>query len=108
MIVTRAETAQQYPPLIGLAISVGVSEEEQLRAVAHVRAAIADFQSGWNHQTVRKNRGLVTAAISVGVFEDQHLVVGHLAGFDLRIHGAANHPEPPPCVKAHLNWLHDT
>ena len=74
--------------------------------MADIRTAIAKFETGGNHQAVGEDRGLVAAPVAVRVFENQNLVVRHLAGLDLRIDRAADDPEPPARIEANLNRFH--
>src|SRR5262249_42896856 len=50
--------------------------------------------------------GPVAAPIAVGVFEDEHFIVRHLAGFELRINGAPDDPKASARVEANLNRLY--
>ena len=43
--------------------------------------------------------------VALGVFEDDDLVVGLLAGLDLRVNLARRHPEPALRVEVHLDRL---
>ena len=47
------------------------------------------------------------AAIVVAIFEHQHFVVGRLTRFELRVNRAADHPQSPLGIEAHLNRLDD-
>src|SRR3989454_7835840 len=105
MIVARAKTAQDDATLVGFVVAVGVLQMQQLGALANVRAAVPQFDSGGDHQTVREDSRFVAAPVAIGVFEDEHLVVWHLTGFNLRIDRAADDPQPPARVEAHLNWF---
>src|SRR5439155_24289427 len=53
--------------------------------------------------TVSENGRFVAAPVAILVFEDENPVVRHLAGFNLRIHRAADDPQPPARVEAHLD-----
>src|SRR5439155_22200713 len=103
MIVARAKTAQDDTTLVGFVVAVGVFQVQQLGALGDVRAAITQFDASGNHQTVRENSRFVAAPVAIGVFEDEYFVVWHLAGFNLRIDRAADHPQPPARVEAHLD-----
>jgi hypothetical protein len=87
MIVARAETAQQQLALVGPAVAVGIRHQPELRALTHVgRIPLArrDLEPGGNHQAVGEHRGLVGAAVSVRILEDDDLVVGRLARLEQR------------------------
>ena len=109
MIVTGAEAAEHDGLLIRHVVAVGVAQVKQLRAFAEVTAARVAIQldAGGNHQPAREDGGLVRRAIVVGVFEDDDFVIGHFAGLELRIDGAADDPEPAARVPAALDGLHD-
>src|SRR5207248_8587192 len=88
-------------------IAVGILQEQQFGAVADIRAAIAQFDAGWNHQVVGKDRGPVAPPVAIGVFQDEHLVVRRLSRFDLWIDRAADDPQSPTRVEANLDRFHD-
>src|SRR5262245_6575826 len=99
MIVPRSKSAKQNPPLVGLAIAVRVTQMNQLRRVADVTSAVAQFEAGRNKKAVGEHGGFVGAPVAVGVLENHDLVIGHLAGFELRIDGAADDPQSSARVK---------
>ena len=103
--VFGAKPREHDPPLVGLAIAVGVGQVQQLGAVRDVRAAIAGGHAGGDEQAIGKNSGLVGLAVAVGVFEHQHLVVRLLAWGDLRIDLARGHPQASGRIEVDLNRL---
>jgi hypothetical protein len=80
VIVAGAESAQQHTAFVRFVIAVGVAQMQQLRAVANIRAAIAQLQTGGNHQAVGEDRGFIAAPISVGVFKNEILSFGTCPG----------------------------
>src|SRR5439155_7234421 len=75
--------------------------------MSNVGAAIAQLDAGGNHQAIGENGGSDAAPVAVRVLEDEDFVVWHLTGFNLRIDRAADDPQPPARVEAHLNWFDD-
>src|SRR5689334_17495713 len=73
--------------------------------MADVSAAMSYFNAGWDHKPVREDRGLIANAVMIGVLQDQNLIVGRLAGLELRVDSTADHPNPAPGIKAHLDRL---
>ncbi len=110
VVVAGAESAQDDLALVGTPVAVGVAEEEEFGAVAEVTpAAVGErFDAGGNHQAVGEDSRLVTAAVAIGVFEDENLVVRFLARFDLRVDGAADDPEAAAGVESHLDRFDDS
>src|SRR5262245_53562895 len=78
---------------------------DQVGAVGDVDAAVAGLQSSRNEQSVGEDGDLVGLAGALAVFEDDDLVVGLLAGLDLRVGLAARQPEPAGGVPVHLDRL---
>jgi hypothetical protein len=78
---------------------------DQLRAVGDVRPAVARLDAGGDQEAVGEHGGLVGLAVAGGVFEDDDLVVGLLAGLDLRVGLARGDPEPALRVEVHLDRL---
>ncbi len=70
---------------IGLEVSVGIAQVQQLCRVGDIAAIVAGSDSGGDQQSAGKDGGLVGSAVSVGVFDDQDAIVGDLAGFDLGV-----------------------
>ena len=108
MIVAGAKPAQHHASLVRFSIAVGILQEQQFGAVTDIRAAIAQFDPGWNHQAVGKDGGPVAPPVAIGVFKDEHLVVRRLSRFDLWIDRAADDPQSPTLVEANLDRFHDT
>src|SRR5213596_1339004 len=107
MIVARAKTAQDNATLIGFVVAVGILQMQQFGALPDVRAAIPQFDASGNHQTVGEDSRFVATPVAIGVFEDEHFVIWHLARFNLWIDRAADDPQPPARVEAHLNRFND-
>jgi hypothetical protein len=84
---------------------VGIAEEDKIGAVGNIHAAITGRNARWNEKSVSIDRGFVGAAFTVGVFEDDHLVVLRLARFDLRVGFAAREPKSAGGVEVHLDRL---
>ena len=103
--VFGAEAGEDDAALIGFAVAIGVGQVYEVGAVGDVNAAIARFQAGWDEQAVRENGHFVGAAGTLGIFEDNDLVVGLLAWLDLRVSLAASDPEPAASVEVHLDRL---
>ena len=92
MIVARAEAAQDHAPFVRPVITVAILQKQQLGPLADVGAAISQFDAGGNHQAVSEDDRFVAAPVAVRVFENENSVVRRLAGFNLRIHRAADDP----------------
>ncbi len=103
--VLGAEPGEDDAAAVGLAVAVGVAEVEQLGAVGDVGAAVAGLDAGRDEQAVGEDGGPVGAAVAVAVLEDEHPVVGLLAGRDLGIHLGADDPEPSLRIEVHLDRL---
>ena len=101
--VFGAEAAEDDAALVGLAVAVGVAEVEEFGALGDVGAAVAGRDAGGNEQAVGEDRGFVGAAGASGVFEDDDLVGGGLAGLDLRINLGAGDPEAAGRVEVHVD-----
>jgi hypothetical protein len=88
VIVARAEAAQHDLASVGAAVAIRVRHQPHLRPltdIARVAGTRRDLKPHGNHEAIGEHRGLVRAPVAVGVLENDDLVVGFLAGFDLRI-----------------------
>ncbi len=101
------EAGEDDAAVVRLAVAVGVLEEQQFRAGADVGSAVAGGDAGRDEEAVGEDRGRVGGAVVVLVFDDQDLVVGDLARFDLGVDFAGDDPEPPLRVEVHLDRLGD-
>ena len=108
MGIARAKAPQHDAPLIGLAVAIRVFEKKQFGALTNVNSSVAQFDARRNKKALSEDGGFVGLAITIGVFEDNDLVVRHLARLDLRIDRAADHPEAAARIKPHLNRLDDS
>ena len=106
MIVAGAEPTQHHAPLVRLAVTIVVLEEQQFGAVTDIRSIARDFEAGGNHQPIGEHGRLVGTPVVIRVLQNKHLVVGLLARFDERINRAADNPQTAPRVEADLNRLH--
>src|SRR5689334_21390724 len=79
--IFQAEASQDDLLFIGFVVAVGVFEEQQVRSLADVNAAIAERQSGGKVQSIGEDRDFIRAAVVIGVFENFHLVTAFFARF---------------------------
>ena len=100
--VTGAEAAEDHPPLIGLAVAVGVLEEEQLVGRTHVHAAVAELEPEGHVQLVVEDGGPVGLPVVIGVLEHDDAVPRLFAGADLRVAGGGGDPQATVAVEADL------
>ncbi len=107
VVVFRAEAREEDAPEVGLAVAVGVLEEEEVGLAGHVRAAVAQFDPGGDEKVVRKDGALVGATIAVRVLEDDDRVGGALPGFELGEGLGAGDPDAPAVVEDHLHGIRD-
>ena len=103
--VARSETAEDHAPHVGLAVTVGVLEEEQLVGGPHVNAAIAEFKPEGHVELVVEHGGPIGSAVMVGVFEDDDAIARGLTGANLGITGGGGDPESTVAVEADLGGL---
>jgi hypothetical protein len=92
MRVFGTESGEDNAARIGLAVSVGVLEMQQLGAIHNVGPTVPRDHSGWNQQSIRKDRGLISLAIMIRIFEDQYFVVRSFAGLDMGVDLTAGNP----------------
>ena len=103
--VASSEPAEDHAPHIGLAVAVGVLEEEQLVGRSHVNATIAEFQPERHVELVVEHGRPIGAAVMVGVFQYNDAIVRSFAGTDLGIAGGGGDPESTVAVEADLGGL---
>ena len=104
--VARSEPAEDHAPHVGLAVAVGVLEEEQLVGGPHVNAAVAEFKPEGHVELIVEHGGPIGPAVMVGVFEDDDAIAGGFAGTDLGIAGGGGDPESTVAVETDLGGLH--
>jgi hypothetical protein len=102
--VPKPERRIRFAP-IAFAIAIGIGEVQQLGTVGHVATTIARQQPGGDEQAICEDGSLVSHANTLGVFEDDDLVVSLLPWFDLGIDFGRSNPEPTGCIEVHLDWL---
>src|SRR5690606_40940364 len=90
--IGSAETVQHFPQGIGIAVAVGIRQMKDLGGVCHIHASVSRQNPGWHGESLGKYGGLIGYAVAVGIFQDVHLVVGFLSGFQVWIGGAADDP----------------
>src|SRR5262245_41147050 len=105
--VFGAASAEQYLANVGLVVAVGVLEKRQVRHVGHVDAAVAKLERQRHVQVVRENGRFVSAAVAIGVFENDELVARFIARINVWIGIRAAHPHPPTRVETNLNRVGD-
>ncbi len=104
MGILGAEAGEDDAADVGLAITVGVGEVEQLMAGGDIDpAAVVGQDTGGNEDAFSKHGGLVGLAIAIGVFHHDHGVLGFLAGSDLGIDAGAGDPEASLVIPVHLD-----
>jgi hypothetical protein len=106
MIVARAEAAEHDTLFIGAIVAVRVLEKQQLGPLAHVSAAVAEFEPRGNHQPLGEDRRLVRVARVLRVLQNHDPVVRLLAGLELRVSRGAEHPQSAARIPADLDRLH--
>ena len=106
--VACPEPGEDYPTFIRLAVTVGIANMDEVAAVANVRAAMAEGKTGGHVKAVDVGGNLVRPAVTLGVLQNEQLVVGLRARLELRIGPRAEHPQPPAPVPAHTNRIGDT
>ncbi len=93
MRVFGPEPAKHHSPRIRFAVTVGIPQQQQPRPFGDITSISPDRgDAGRDQQPVGEHRVPVDAAVSVGVFQHDDLVIGHLPRFDLRINLAAGDP----------------
>src|SRR5258705_456596 len=105
MRIAGAEAAQDNTLVIGVKVSVGVSQVQQLRTATDIKAAIPMFKAGWDEQAIRENGGFIGAATSSCILKDNNLVIRLLSWLQLGINRAARDPEAALRVETHLDRL---
>jgi hypothetical protein len=75
-----------------------------MRFLRDIHAAVAELKRQRDLQVVGEDAGFVSAPVAVGVLEDDDLVVGFVAGINVRVGRRAADPKPAPGIPAHLNW----
>ena len=91
---------------VGLAVAVGVLEEEDVGRVGDPDAAVADGDARGDVQPLGEDGELVGLAVAVGVFEDLDAVPARPGG--LRgILEALGDPDPAPLVERHRDRVDD-
>ena len=78
MRVLATEAGEHDAPFVGVVVAVGVPEEEQVRLLADVDAAVAAEDRAAHVEALDEDGALVGGAVVVGVFEDDDAVAGNL------------------------------
>ena len=104
--VVAAEAGDDDLALVGLAVAVGVLQEENVGRVGDPHAAVADGDARGNVQSVGEDGELVDLAVAVGVFQDLDAVAAR-PGRVPRIFEALGDPDPAPLVERHGDRIDD-
>ena len=97
MGVTGAEARKDHPPLVGVAVAIGIAQVNQLASkLADVDSAIAQCQAGRHEQSLGKAVELVGAAVAIGVFANQDVIVGRRSQESTADSSAHKVPTPGP------------
>src|ERR1041384_5830077 len=107
MRIARAESAQYHTAAVGVKISIGISEVQQLRTTANVKTAVAVLQTRRHQQAISENCGFIRVAIAVRVFQNDDFIIRHLARLELRVDSAASDPKPSSWIESHLDRFYD-
>ena len=86
-------------------VAVGVLQIEHVGPLRHDHALSPEFKPGWIVKIAGKCLHLVGAAVAVGVFQNQQLVVHSLVGTPVGIGWPGGHPQPSLGVKRHLHRI---
>ncbi len=103
--VLGAEAGEHDLALVGLLFAGRRAQVQEVGVVGDVDAAVAGFEAGRDEQAVGEHGCLVGFAHTLGVFEDDDLVVLLGTRFDLRVRFAARDPQPALGVEVHLDRL---
>ena len=101
--VFNAEAGEGELLEVGNIVAVGVFEKEDIRGLANVASAVGEFDSGGEVESLREDGRLIGSAIVVGVFENDDLVVGGIARFELGVGPGAGNPEAAFGIPSHVD-----
>ena len=106
MRVMRVEAVHENLHPVGVIIVVVIHQQAEVRLLRKINAFRGQLEADGQMQPARKNRLLVRAPVTVGVLEDEQLVVGPLiAGLVMRIRRHHRHPESALRVEGHLHGI---
>ena len=103
MAVARIEAAHDDLSFVGLAVSVGIDQVNEVRLLSNVSASVSDFEAGRKVKAVSEDRLLIRFAVSVGVFENEQLVVRLVRWLVLRVARHRRDPESPLRVECEVD-----
>ena len=84
-------------------VAIGVFEIEHVRPLGDDHALPPELKAGWVVEVIGKSLHAIGAAVAVGVFQNQQLVVHRLVGTPVRIGRPDGHPQPARGVEGHLH-----
>ena len=103
MSVVIVESADHDGFLIGLVVSIGVLEKNEIVSERNKHAMLGDFETHWDVDFVYEGDLPVSTAIVVGVLEDEDFVIGQRsADLMVGIGTHATNPKPAVVVECHL------
>ena len=102
--VVASETGQHDLPGVGLAVAVGVLEEEEVGRVDDPDAPPADRDPRGYVQTFGEDGELVHSAVAVGIFEDLDPVAARPRRLP-RVFEALGHPDAALLVEGHRDGI---
>ena len=105
--IGRIESVEHDLADVGLVVTVGIFQENEVRLLRDIEPAIGDLEAGRQMEAVGEHRLFVGLSVAVGVFEDQDLVVDRHAGEVLRVAGHRGDPEPALSVERHLHRVRE-
>ena len=104
--VGAAEAGRDDLAGVGLAVAVGVAEEEDVGRVGDPDAAVADGDARGDVEALGEDREPVGLAVAVGVLEDLDAVAARSGGA-AGIFEALGDPDPPALVEGHGDRVDD-
>jgi hypothetical protein len=104
--VGAAETAEEHGLAVGAIVAVAVLQEEEVRGVGDVDAAVADGDAAGDVEALGEDLDLVDASVAVAVLQDLHAVAAgpRLAA---RVLEALGDPDAAARVEGHGHRVGD-
>ena len=91
---------------VGLAVSIGVGDEEDVGRIRDPHAAVSNRNAAWNVEAVEEDRERVALPVAIGVFQNLDAILPR-PRFAARVFERLGDPESAPLIDRHRDGIDD-
>src|SRR5699024_7009258 len=103
MRIVIIKTTQYHFPLVCFIITIGISKQNQIRALGKIYTFRCELKPYRHLQAIGKDRLFIGLTVAVGILKNKKLVVGFfISGLPVGVAGHCGYPQPPLIVEGYL------